>query len=157
VAEWPQRERETEHADGAAGLGSAAGDPAAGRPAADDHRQSRELVLLQGVDDGCPGGVELTRGGRAATARDAVRLLDEHHGEPDGLGCGRCGAQVGRSHPASGTVPEDQRAGRVRMPAYVRPRDAVGRVEVEARHRAHWMYGRFTRGSMFANGPSPGL
>ena len=56
-----QREREAQDADRAGRGRGAAGDPGAGRAAADDERQPAQLAAAQLLDDRGPGRVELAR------------------------------------------------------------------------------------------------
>ena len=76
-----QREREAEDACGARLGGCPAGDPCAGRTPSDDEREPAERRAAEMADDRQPRRVELVRGRRRASARDAIGLLDERDGE----------------------------------------------------------------------------
>jgi hypothetical protein len=122
-----EREREADHRRRAELSGGSAGHArAGGAPADDEWRVECELL-----DHGHPGGVQLSRRGRRAPARDAVRLLNQDDGQLRVVR-GRCGAdQVGRVEAAACAVAEHERSGRFVDSAKVGARDAVRSLELE--------------------------
>jgi hypothetical protein len=127
---WPKREGEAEDAGGA-GLGrGAAGDTGAGRAAADEQRYAAQLLRMQLLDDGDPGGVELPCGRRGATAGDAVGLLDECDADPQRERRLGRGDEVGRRDATARAVPEHERAARSRDAVHVRAGRPVRRGEL---------------------------
>ena len=130
------RKREAEHTDRARGLGRPARDAGTERPAADDEREDRELVLPQVVDDRRPRGVELPRRGRRASPGDAIRLLDEHDAEAFLERRVLRSDQVPRRHASPGTVAEHQRGARLFHGMQVRACWTVRSLDLERRHAA---------------------
>ena len=105
-----------------------------------DERQAAERPGGELLDDRDPRGVELAGGRGRAPAGDAVGLLDErdaHAGAERRLGAA---TQVGRLHAAARAVAEHERGDRRVHRMQMRPRRAVGRVDVggdRVRHRPH--------------------
>ena len=103
-----QRECETHDCDCFGHGGGAAGNPRAQGTATNQQRQVAQLPLPQSIDHGDPGGVELARGRRRASAGDPIGLL--HQADADTLGqrslTGR--QKVRRRHPSSRAMTKQQ-------------------------------------------------
>jgi hypothetical protein len=106
------RKREAEHGCRAGRLGGAAGDAGAGRAAAGDESQTRELVAAQMLEHCRPGGVELRRRRRRASPCDAIGLLDERHGEAERERGVSRRDEVRRVHASTRAVSEHERRAR---------------------------------------------
>ena len=93
-----------------------------------------QLVCPQPLHDRHPRDVELACGRGRASARNAVRLLDEHDRRSDGFSRARCCEQVRCSHAPAGAVAENQRGPCVVVRLHVRARRAVRRLDVDRPH-----------------------
>jgi hypothetical protein len=130
-----QREREAADRHGACLGRRATGHARAGRAAADHERQARELLGAQVREDREPRRVELMRRSGGAASGEAIRLLDEGYrdAERDRL-VGR-GDEVARVDATARTVAEHERGARLVHATQVRPREAAGRLDLDALHR----------------------
>ena len=110
--------------------GGAAGDPSAGRAAADEERQPVQRAGAELLDDRDPRRVELRRRRRRAPPGDAVGLLDERDGDAGGERGRRGGDEIRAPSP----LPRPRARARARRAA--RRPDADGLVQGRAGYRA---------------------
>ena len=131
-----QRERQTQHGDGAGIRGRPAGHAGSGRPPADDQAAGDHPTPPQLGYDRDPRRVELRSRRRAAPARDAVGLLDEHDAQARRQRHVGRGDQVASADTAAGAVAEDERPGRAALAVDVGPRGPVRSLDLELAHGA---------------------
>ena len=135
LAPWrDQREREAHDTDRAGSVGGPAGDPGAGGSAAGDQRQFAQGAAEQLLDDRTPREVELlgTRG--RAPPGDPVGLLDSSDDDARLPRRPGHGEQIAGRHRSAGAVPKHHRRHRILDGVYVRPSDALRRLDLEHHH-----------------------